>query len=71
METTVAVLLLLTASVVLACVVVNYAVNIVQITLSGEIPEVAGLKNYVNEVLNQTNSTLNEVTPPLPDESQP
>jgi hypothetical protein len=71
METTVAVLLLVTASVVLACIVVNYAVNIVQITMSGEIPEVAGLKNYVNEVLNQTNATLNEVTPPLPDESQP
>ena len=60
MEATVAALLLVTASVVLACVVVNYAVNIVQVTVDTQnLPEVNKLQDYVNNLLNETQSTMN------------
>ena len=56
METAVATLLLITASVVLACVVVDYAVNALQNTLNTtNIPQLDRLKNIENNLLNQTN----------------
>jgi hypothetical protein len=72
MEATVAALLLVTASVVLACVVVTYAVNIVQITIdTHNFPEVNKLQDYVNNLLNQTQSTMNDNAIQEPDSSLP
>lgn len=60
METTVAALLLVTASVVLACVVVEYAVNIIQVTVdTHNIPEVNKLQDYVNNLLDETKGSIN------------
>jgi hypothetical protein len=57
MEATVATLLLVTASVILACVVVTYAVNIVQVTVdTHNLPEVNRLQDYVNGLLNETST---------------
>ena len=64
MEATVATLLLVTASVILACVVVTYAVNIVQVTVdTHNIPEINKLQDYVNNLLNETQGTLNASEP--------
>jgi len=72
MEATVAALLLVTASVVLACVVVNYAVNIVQVTVdTHNFPEVNRLQDYVNNLLNQTQGTMNGNVFQEPDSSSP
>jgi predicted PurR-regulated permease PerM len=72
MEATVAALLLVTASVVLACVVVTYSVNIVQITIdTHNFPEVNKLQDYVNNLLNQTQSTMNDNAIQEPDSSSP
>ncbi len=72
METTVAALLLVTASVVLACVVVTYAVNIVQVTVDTQnFPEINKLQIYVNNLLNQTQSTMNDNALQEPDASLP
>jgi hypothetical protein len=69
MEATVATLLLVTASVILACVVVTYAVNIVQVTVDTQnMGPVNDLKTYVDSMLNETKGTLYasepQVTPP-------
>jgi hypothetical protein len=72
MEATVAALLLVTASVVLACVVVNYAINIVQVTVdTHNFPEVNKLQDYVNNLLNQTQDTMNGNAFQEPDSSSP
>jgi hypothetical protein len=72
MEATVAALLLVTASVVLACVVVNYAVNIVQVTVdTHNFPEVNKLQDYVNNLLNQTQGMMNGNAVQEPDSSLP
>jgi hypothetical protein len=72
MEATVAALLLVTASVVLACVVVNYAINIVQVTIdTHNFPEVNKLQDYVNNLLNQTQGTMNGNAFQEPDSSSP
>ncbi len=72
METTVAALLLVTASVVLACVAVEYAVNIVQVTVdTHNLPEVNKLQDYVNNLLNETQSTINGTAVQVPDPSVP
>ena len=72
MEATVAALLLVTASVVLACVVVNYAVNIVQVTVdTHNFPEVSRLQDYINNLLNQTQGTMNGNAFQEPDSSSP
>lgn len=65
LETAVASLLLVVAAVMLACVVVDYAVVTVQQTMNTQnIPELNGLKNIENNLLNQT-SILNESLPQL------
>jgi len=67
MEVTVASLLLITASVVLACICVTYAVNIVQQTLNQtNIPASAQIKNMESSLLNQTQALYNQTqTGPL------
>ncbi len=72
METTVAALLLVTASVVLASVVVNYAVNITQVTVdTHNLPELNKLQNYMNNLLNETQSAINGTGVQVPDPSLP
>jgi predicted PurR-regulated permease PerM len=72
LETTVTSLLLVTAAVVLACVVVNYAVNIVeQVANTDNIPQLDGIKNIENNLLNQTDQLFNETQPQLPSQPPP
>jgi predicted PurR-regulated permease PerM len=70
LETAVATLLLVVASVVLACVVVTYAVNTVEQTINTQnIPQLNQLKNFENSILNQTNvmdGTLPQMPSPTP-----
>jgi hypothetical protein len=69
MEATIATLLLLTSAVILACVVIDYAVIIVQDTLqTTNIPQLERLKNIESSILNQTDSLFNQ-TMPLPQDS--
>jgi hypothetical protein len=68
METTVAALLLVTASVILACVAVNYAINIIQVTMDNHnMPEVNKLQDYVNNLLNETQSSINSTAAQVPE----
>jgi hypothetical protein len=70
MQTSIATLLLLTTGVVLACIVVNYAVSITEQALNTEnIPQLDRIKNLENNVLDQTDHLFNETQPQLP--SQP
>ena len=72
METSVATLLLVTSAVVLACVVVNYAVSVVEQVLNTEnIPQFARIKNFENNLLNQTARLFNQTQPELPDQPLP
>jgi hypothetical protein len=71
LETAVATLLLITAAVVLACVVVSYAVSTVEQTLNtNNIPQLAPLKNLENNLLNQTD-LFNGTQPQLPSQPPP
>jgi len=66
LEAAVATLLLVVASVVLACSVITYAVITVEQTINTQnIPEINQLKNLENSILNQTN-ILNGALPHLP-----
>ncbi len=59
METTVATLLLVSASVVLACVVVNYAINTALVTMNTDsLPEVDQLKEYISQYQNETDAII-------------
>ena len=72
METTVAALLLVTASVVLACVVVTYAVNIIQVTVdTHNLPEVNKLQDYMNNLLHEIEGPINGTSVQEPDPSFP
>lgn len=72
METTVTSLLLVTAAVVLACVVVNYAVNVVEQAVNTDnIPQLDRIKNIENNLLNQTDQLFNETQPQLPSQPPP
>jgi hypothetical protein len=68
MEATVAALLLVTASVVLACVVIGYTVNLAQTTMSSNdfAQNLTPLQSYINNMLNQTNSALDVALEPTP-----
>ena len=71
LETAVATLLLITAAVVLTCVVVNYAVSTVEQTLNtNNIPQLDPLKNLENNLLNQTD-LFNGTQPQLPSQPSP
>ncbi len=66
METAVATLLLVVASVVLACTVVTYAVTTIEQTVNTQnMPELNQLKIFENNLLNQTN-IMNGTLPQLP-----
>jgi len=71
-QTSIATLLLVTSVVILTCVVIDYAVNIVQATLNtDDIPQLGRLRDIENRLLNQTDSLFNEPQPeptnqPLP-----
>ena len=71
METAVATLLLVTAAVVLTCVVVTYAVSTLEQTLNtNNIPQLNRLQDLENNLLNQT-SIFNGTQPQLPSTSSP
>jgi len=64
LEAAVATLLLVTASVILACVVVTYAVTTIEQTINTQnIPQIQQLKNFENKLLNETN-VINGALPP-------
>ena len=66
METAVATLLLITAAVVMSCVVVSYAVATAEQTLrTNNIPQLAPLKNLESNLLNQT-GLYNQTQPQMP-----
>ncbi len=72
METTVATLLLITSTVVLACVVVDYAVSVIQQTLNTEnIPQLGRIRNIESSILNQTDSFFNQTQPEPPNQPLP
>ncbi|MGA2386892.1 MAG: hypothetical protein ABSG33_10200 [Candidatus Bathyarchaeia archaeon] len=70
MEAAVATLLLVVASVVLACTVVTVAVTMVEHTVNTQnLPQLAQLKSLENTLLNQTyivNGTLPQLPNPTP-----
>ena len=71
METAVATLLLITAAVVLACVVVGIAVNTMEQTLNNNnIPQLNQLKTMTNNILNGTD-LYNGTQPQLPSQPAP
>ena len=72
MQATVATLLLVTSAVMIACVVVGYAVTIVEATIQNHnVPEFARLKELQDSLLNETDGIFNQTTPQLPDSSLP
>ena len=61
METTVAALLLVTSTVVLACIAIGYAVDMVQQTFAGDSPSMQLMHTIQDRLLNETsmfNGTL-------------
>lgn len=71
MQTPVATLLLLTAAVVLACIVVNYGVSVAEQSLNTESPQLDNLKLRMNSILNQTDQLFNETIPEVPSQPSP
>ncbi len=72
MQTTVATLLLITSAVILTCVVVDYAVGIIQATLNTDnIPQLARIRNIENGIQNQTDSFFNQTSPEIPTQQGP
>jgi ABC-type siderophore export system fused ATPase/permease subunit len=65
-ETVVAALLLVVSATLLACVVVNYAVNIVEHTLQmTDIPQIDRIREIQDYLYNQTDSVLNQTMPEI------
>ncbi|MGD6852140.1 MAG: hypothetical protein ACQCN6_08790 [Candidatus Bathyarchaeia archaeon] len=65
MESTVAALLLVTSAVVLACIVVVYAVDMVQLSFSETSPQMQ-LMNQIQKSLQNQTSIFNGTLPELP-----
>ena len=62
MQTTVATLLFVTSAVILACVVVDYAIVIFEQTLDTEnSPQIDRVREIENMVLNQTDNLVNDM----------
>ena len=62
MQTTVATLLFVTSAVVLACVVVNYAVEACEQTLDTEsLPQFDRIRALEDNLLNQTDTLINDL----------
>jgi hypothetical protein len=71
-QTTVATLLLITSAVLLTCVVIDYAVGIIQQTLNTDnIPQLDKIRDIENRIQNQTDSFFNQAPPELPTQQSP
>ena len=69
METTVATLLLVASTVILACVVVDYAVSVMEQTLNTQnIPQLDRIRGIQDSILNQTDQLFNGTLSQLPTE---
>ncbi|MCL4429326.1 MAG: hypothetical protein M1540_01815 [Candidatus Bathyarchaeota archaeon] len=66
MESTVAALLLVTSSVVFACIVIGYGVQMVQVSVSEDSAQMQLLDKLQDTIMNQT-STFNGTLPIIPD----
>jgi hypothetical protein len=72
MDTVVASLLLVVSATLLACVIVNYAINIVENTLQmTDIPEIDRIREIQEYLYNQTDSVINQTMPELSDPLPP
>jgi hypothetical protein len=72
MQTTVATLLFVTSAVILACVVVEYAVVTCEQTLDAEdAPQIDRIRKMENMLLNQTDNLFNEIESLNQTETQP
>jgi hypothetical protein len=70
MQTSVAALILIVSAVVFSCLVVDYAINIVEATMDTEnIPQLARLREMQQMFLNETDALLYNQTLPEPAES--
>jgi ethanolamine transporter EutH len=71
LQTTVVTLLLITTSVVFACVVIDYAVSAIQNTLNtSNIPQLDRIKSIESNLMNQTDA-FSGTQPQLPGEPSP
>jgi hypothetical protein len=71
-DTVVASLLLVVSATLLACVIVNYAINIVENTLQmTDIPEIDRIREIQEYLYNQTDSIINQTMPELSDPLPP
>jgi len=62
LQTTLATLLFVTSAVILACVVVEFAVTTFEQTLDAEdSPQIERIREIENSILNQTDALLNEM----------
>jgi hypothetical protein len=72
MQGTVSSLLILTSAVILTCVVIGYAVTVVEQTLqTTNIPQLDRLKDIQRSLLNETDSLFNQTQMPPADPTQP
>ena len=72
MQASVATLLLVTAAVVMVCVVVSYSVTVMEQSLNMETnPQIENIKNLANELLNQTGQMLNGTQPQFQNDTAP
>jgi ABC-type uncharacterized transport system YnjBCD permease subunit len=72
MQTVVATLLLVVSAVMLACVVIDYAIVTVEQTLqTTNIPQIDRIRKIESSILNQTDNLFNQTQPELPDAIQP
>ena len=72
MQTTVATLLFVTSAVILACVVVEYAVVTFEQTLEQEdVPQIDRIREKESIILNQTENLFNEIESLNQTEMQP
>ena len=72
MQTTVVTLLFVTSAVILACVVVDFAIITFEQTLETEdIPQIDRIRKIENILLNQTDALFNQTVTDLPDLAQP
>jgi len=72
MQTTVATLLFVTSAVILACVVVEYAVVTCERTLDTEdVPQMDRIREMENMILNQTDNLFDEIESLNQTETQP
>lgn len=71
-QSTLASLLLITSVVVFACVLIDYAVTIVQETVQNtDTQQLDRLKNLEGIISNQTGILFNQTQPPIPNDALP